>query len=101
DGIRDRNVTGVQTCALPISVPRGWTKTEALLPWDTIRDAYLDCWLDLAGRRELVATYQAIFFTQPINRAWTWWRLLASSSDDERATWGAMPGKNLMRLLDA
>src|SRR5207249_8773250 len=22
DGIRDRNVTGVQTCALPISVPR-------------------------------------------------------------------------------
>src|SRR5207249_8491162 len=23
DGIRDRNVTGVQTCALPISTPRG------------------------------------------------------------------------------
>jgi len=84
-----------------LAVPRGWTKTEALLPWDAIRDAYLDCWLDLAGRRELTAAYQAISFTQPINRAWTWWRLLASSSDDERATWGAMPGKNLMRLLDA
>src|SRR5699024_12182288 len=24
DGIRERNVTGVQTCALPISVPRPW-----------------------------------------------------------------------------
>src|SRR5699024_11382551 len=25
DGIRDRNVTGVQTCALPISLSRSWT----------------------------------------------------------------------------
>src|SRR5699024_7062164 len=28
DGIRDRNVTGVQTCALPISTPANFTKAE-------------------------------------------------------------------------
>src|SRR5699024_11840016 len=39
DGIRDRNVTGVQTCALPISlgfiaVEAGWTVTEVgRQPW--------------------------------------------------------------------
>src|SRR5207248_7621598 len=26
DGIRDRTVTGVQTCALPISAPRPWPR---------------------------------------------------------------------------
>src|SRR5699024_12001322 len=28
DGIRDRNVTGVQTCALPISIPVVFTEVE-------------------------------------------------------------------------
>src|SRR5699024_12764341 len=36
DGIRDRNVTGVQTCALPISPPRPrrpWTRRRRSHPW--------------------------------------------------------------------
>src|SRR5699024_11259584 len=32
DRIRDRNVTGVQTCALPISVPPGVSKAGGLRP---------------------------------------------------------------------
>src|SRR5699024_11417500 len=32
DGIRDRNVTGVQTCALPISAHIDFTGTSAQLP---------------------------------------------------------------------
>src|SRR5699024_11441816 len=34
DGIRDRNVTGVQTCALPISLQAG--DTETLATWREI-----------------------------------------------------------------
>src|SRR5437868_8854590 len=35
DGIRDRNVTGVQTCALPISrpAPSGSSSTESTCCW--------------------------------------------------------------------
>src|SRR2546423_3380885 len=31
DGIRDKLVTGVQTCALPISMPRSWLLNMSLL----------------------------------------------------------------------
>src|SRR5699024_6187874 len=35
DGIRDRNVTGVQTCALPISCCRGWPSVSVAKPGNT------------------------------------------------------------------
>src|SRR3712207_8289118 len=49
DGIRDIGVTGVQTCALPISAPRSWcsmpSKCSArarLLGWETERASRTD-----------------------------------------------------------
>src|SRR5699024_11364471 len=41
DGIRDRNVTGVQTCALPISAPgdseRPTAQSSGSVQWDALR----------------------------------------------------------------
>src|SRR5699024_11360269 len=45
DGIRDRNVTGVQTCALPISLPN----TVLMMPKDEIEAAQM---IDLSLRHE-------------------------------------------------
>src|SRR5699024_11233818 len=40
DGIRDRNVTGVQTCALPISIVQAdvltWHETQPSAAWDVV-----------------------------------------------------------------
>src|SRR5699024_12682328 len=42
DGIRDRNVTGVQTCALPIWAPTPWPSVpQHLLHWATTTHAGL------------------------------------------------------------
>src|SRR5699024_12189493 len=38
DGIRDRNVTGVQTCALPISVRRALARPRDGAPLPVVRD---------------------------------------------------------------
>src|SRR6266513_4913081 len=42
DGIRDRNVTGVQTCALPISNPRAEFRELFLDAWRMERDFFYD-----------------------------------------------------------
>src|SRR5690606_32558050 len=46
DGIRDFHVTGVQTCALPISrgISRGWTTTKPTSPWTNWRNWSLPTW---------------------------------------------------------
>src|SRR5207249_8215418 len=50
DGIRDRNVTGVQTCALPIS-PDGMTTGEQLRAIHQRASALLDRSTELFTRR--------------------------------------------------
>src|SRR5258706_1092250 len=44
DGIRDWSVTGVQTCALPISLDRDFMTTKVYKP--TLREEFL-LWLEL------------------------------------------------------
>src|SRR3989442_9264932 len=39
DGIRDADVTGVQTCALPISRPRGGRSARSLAPSERVERA--------------------------------------------------------------
>src|SRR3989475_2943745 len=63
DGIRDLTVTGVQTCALPISPPVGSRPTtNTLQPQDIYQSAYLDFSkgsyaLAIAGFREFLRRF--------------------------------------------
>src|SRR5215208_7445804 len=43
DGIRDGHVTGVQTCALPISIRCGWSDLDVFGCHPTRPDARFDC----------------------------------------------------------
>src|SRR5207249_5815940 len=55
DGIRDRNVTGVQTCALPIS----------LKPWDE-RKAMADDIVKFVGARGSAVSEGLVFAFNPV-----------------------------------
>src|SRR5699024_12094771 len=50
DGIRDRNVTGVQTCALPISIG-GWEASKDMRPWPPVMPDESKAWGKLPGSR--------------------------------------------------
>src|SRR5699024_2097603 len=58
DGIRDRNVTGVQTCALPISVA-DQPRTEAASAVTSLRKAGIDRIAMLTGDNAAAATHVA------------------------------------------
>src|SRR5207249_8140593 len=62
DGIRDRNVTGVQTCALPISIAAGppalGVDTDAEAPAGTVPKAWEEAVRRLCDSRYLVAGHQ-------------------------------------------
>src|SRR5205823_10078546 len=53
DGIRDKLVTGVQTCALPISATRfadpGWAQAAIHLGWPAVAAAYVALAVALAA----------------------------------------------------
>src|SRR5699024_11502037 len=52
DGIRDRNVTGVQTCALPIYL-YNFAGSDVYLSWALIGTvtAVIMCWINVRGIR--------------------------------------------------
>src|SRR5690606_39948700 len=78
DGIRDFHVTGVQTCALPISVGAGWhacpvteidANIDALVPaWLTLPDIAEQLGVEVTRVRQLVKEGQLIAVRQ-IGRA--------------------------------
>lgn len=84
-----------------LSVPFGVISEEARLPWEPVRDAYADAWVDVVDPRTLHALWEATSFTQPVNRAQTWWDALSAATDDEWAEWGIAPLHHLRRVLDA
>jgi Ser/Thr protein kinase RdoA (MazF antagonist) len=84
-----------------LSVPFGVLTEEDRLPWRPILDAYTEAWRDLVDGRTLTATWEASAFTQPVNRAQTWWGALAATTDEELADWGVAPLHHLRRVLDA
>src|SRR5207249_5753145 len=66
DGIRDRNVTGVQTCALPISqpdnAPPSWVvRGGALSGWAVTSSAPLASCMRYAKRTSLSSNFPGIF----------------------------------------
>src|SRR5207249_7757748 len=71
DGIRDRNVTGVQTCALPI-----WIVTSSKNPWPLSEawNAWAVPWklpVIVAGRRRSRWTFST-FATASLSETPTW-----------------------------
>ncbi|MGI9084615.1 MAG: phosphotransferase, partial [Aeromicrobium sp.] len=84
-----------------LSVPYGVISEEGRLPWQPIRDAYVATWQDVVDARSLHALWEATAFTQPVNRALTWWEGLADATEEEWAEWGNAPLWHVRRVLDA
>jgi hypothetical protein len=84
-----------------LAVPYGVITEEGRLPWEPVRDAYVECWADVADARTMHALWEATAFTQPVNRAQTWWDALAAATDDEMAELGGFPLQHLCRVLEA
>src|SRR5699024_12096748 len=63
DGIRDRNVTGVQTCALPISLPLDGAELDAIYELPYMR-TWHPCYADQGG----VPAIQEVEFSITHNR---------------------------------
>jgi hypothetical protein len=83
-----------------LSVPYGVTEQEGV-PWPPVIDAYAERWRDVIDARSLNAMWEATAFTQPVNRAQTWWGALVWATDEELADWGIAPLHHLRRVLDA
>jgi hypothetical protein len=84
-----------------LSVPYGITAEEGRWPWQPVLDAYTSQWHDVVDMRSLNTLWEATAFTQPVNRAQTWWGALAGASEKELADWGIAPLHHLRRVLDA
>ena len=84
-----------------LSVPFGVLNEEGRLPWRPVLESYAERWADVVDTRSLTALWEAASFTQPVNRAQTWWGALADATDAELADWGIAPRHHLMRVLDA
>ena len=84
-----------------LSVPYGVMTEEDRWPWRPVIEAYAARWSDVVDARSLDAMWEATAFTQPVNRAQTWWGALAGATDEELADWGIAPRHHLRRLLDA
>lgn len=84
-----------------LSVPFGVLTEEGRLPWRPVFEAYAERWSDVVDARTLTALWEASAFTQPVNRAQTWWGALADATDAELADWGIAPRHHLVRVLDA
>lgn len=84
-----------------LSVPYGWIASRSELVWDDVLATYAEMWSDVAGPRELAELQAASAFTQPVNRALTWWESLETATPDEWAEWGDAPRHHLLRVLEA
>jgi hypothetical protein len=84
-----------------LAVPHGVIADDGRLPWEPVRDAYVECWADVADARTMHALWEATAFTQPVNRTQTWWDAIASATDEEVAELGSYPLRHLSRVLDA
>ncbi len=84
-----------------LSVPYGWITTRSALAWDDVLATYSEMWSDVAGPRDLAELRAATAFTQPVNRALTWWESLEGATDEEWREWGEMPAHHLSRVLEA
>jgi hypothetical protein len=84
-----------------LAVPYGVIADEGRLPWEPVRDAYVERWADVADARTMHALWEATAFTQPVNRTQTWWDAIAGATDDEVAELGSYPLQHLSRVLDA
>jgi hypothetical protein len=84
-----------------LSVPYGIITAEGRLPWQPVRDAYVEQWHDVVDARSVHASWEATAFTQPVNRAQTWWGALQDATDEEWTEWGIAPLHHLRRVLDA
>ncbi len=83
-----------------LSVPFGMTEQQGV-PWRPVIDAYAERWRDLVDARSLNAMWEASAFTQPVNRAQTWWGALVGATGEELADWGIAPLHHLRRVLEA
>jgi len=52
-----------------------------------LRDAYLDCWTDLAPMRQLLEDAELAISIAPVGRALSWQRALVDAGPEERAEW--------------
>ena len=84
-----------------LSVPYGVITDDDRLPWQPIRDAYVAAWNDDVDTRTVHALWEAAAFTQPVNRAQTWWDCLVGATAEEIAGWGMAPLHHLRRVLAA
>ena len=84
-----------------LSVPYGWITTRSALAWDAVLATYSEMWSDVADPRDLAELRAATAFTQPVNRALTWWDSLEGATDEEWREWGEMPAHHLSRVLEA
>ncbi|MDR6117638.1 hypothetical protein QE370_000822 [Aeromicrobium sp. SORGH_AS981] len=84
-----------------LSVPYGWITTRSALAWDDVLATYSEMWSDVADPRDLAELRAATAFTQPVNRALTWWDSLEGATDEEWREWGGMPAHHLSRVLEA
>lgn len=84
-----------------LSVPYGVITEKDQWPWQPVLNAYAEEWHDVADVRSVHAMWEATAFTQPVNRAQTWWDGLIGATDDEVAEWGHAPLWHLRRILAA
>lgn len=84
-----------------LSVPYGWIASRSELVWDDVLATYAEMWSDVAGPRELAELQAASSFTQPVNRALTWWESLETATPDQWTEWGDAPRHHLLRVLEA
>ncbi|MGZ5369887.1 MAG: phosphotransferase [Aeromicrobium sp.] len=83
-----------------LSVPYGWIKARTVLPWEPVRDAYLEHWSDLVTPREFEALWCAAELTHSVNRSATWWSALQGAPPAEWAEWGDAPLAHLGNVLE-
>src|SRR5207249_5992459 len=69
DGIRDRNVTGVQTCALPIFVTLGSLGEGATLTFEEKIAVLRNCVRAVNGRAPVVASVSALTTSEAVSLA--------------------------------
>jgi hypothetical protein len=65
-----------------------------------VRDAYLECWTDLAGATELREDARLAVRLAPIGRALSWQRALVDADAEDHLEWGESVSRWLAELLD-
>lgn len=82
-----------------LAVPFGFCAENPALSWDGLVDAWREVWE--VDRTTFDLAWNAVNFTQPVNRALTWHRCLVAATDAENEQWGDESRHHLLRILDA